>query len=521
MKKNTDILVIGTGLAGAIAAITAADRGSHVTIITKTPELLSGNTPYAQGGIIYKGHKDSKQKLKNDIMLAGDGHCWEPAVDQLCEFGFKLVNKLLIERFGVNFDRNEGDEFDLTAEGAHSEPRIIHSKDRTGEIIQKEVIKFLEKNPNIEILKDHTAVDLLTLSHHSKNTLDIYEKPACFGAFILDNKTSKIFPIFARETILATGGLGQIYFHTTNPPEATGDGIALAWRAGARCFNLQYIQFHPTTFYNERDRFLISESMRGEGAKLIDKFGNEFMNKYHEMGSLAPRDIVARGIHQTMLETEHPCVYLDISFKPSDWIKWRFPTIYEHCYKQGVDITTQPIPVVPAAHYSCGGVGVSLRGRTSLQRLYAVGEVACTGVHGANRLASTSLLESVVWGYLAANDAVEHSLKDTYFPDIFLWEDGTEYVDPALITQDWLNIKNTMWNYVGLVRTRQRLLRARTILHHLQSEIEQFYQKVKVTKAILQLRNGVQTALAVTYATLEAKVSKGAHFLLDNTENFL
>jgi L-aspartate oxidase len=351
--------------------------------------------------------------------------------------------------------------------------------------------------------------------------LDIYKKPACFGAFILDNKTSKIFPIFARETILATGGLGQIYYHTTNPPEATGDGIALAYRAGARCFNLQYIQFHPTTFYNERDRFLISESLRGEGAKLIDKFGKEFMNSFHEMGSLAPRDIVARGIHQTMLETGHPCVYLDISFKSSDWIKWRFPTIYEHCYNAGIDITKQPIPVVPAAHYSCGGVGVSLKGRTSLQRLYAVGEVACTGVHGANRLASTSLLESVVWGYLAGNDAVDNCENDSYFPDIFLWEDGTENVDPALITQDWLNIKNTMWNYVGLVRTRQRLLRARTILHHLQSEIEQFYQKVKITRSMLELRNAVQTALTVTYATLEAKVSKGTHYLQDNSNNKL
>jgi len=240
----------------------------------------------------------------------------------------------------------------------------LHSKDSTGRSIQSAVIRDLESHKNIACLLDTTVVDLLTLSHHSKNILDIYEKPTCFGALVLNNKTGEIYPIYASETILATGGLGQIYVHTTNPPEATGDGIALAWRAGARCLNLQYIQFHPTSFYNERDRFLISESMRGEGAKLIDKSGREFMQDFHEQGSLAPRDIVARGIHQVMLETGHPCVYLDISFRKSDWIKNRFPTIYSHCLDAGVDISKEPVPVVPAAHYTCGGIGVSLRGRT-------------------------------------------------------------------------------------------------------------------------------------------------------------
>jgi L-aspartate oxidase len=309
--------------------------------------------------------------------------------------------------------------------------------------------------------------------------------------------------------------LGQIYRHTSNTPESTGDGIALAWRAGARCFNLQYIQFHPTTLYHERGRFLISESMRGEGAKLIDKNGHDFMHKFHEQGSLAPRDIVSRGIHQTLLETEHPCVYLDISFKPSDWIKERFPRIYQYCKNAGIDITTEPIPVVPAAHYSCGGIGVNLNGRTSLRRLYAVGEVSCTGVHGANRLASTSLLENVVWGYHAGVDAVNNCTNDKYFPDIYDWKDETDYMDPALISQDWTTIKNTMWNYVGLIRTRQRLLRAATILRHLQTEIEQFYQKAQMTKQLIQLRNGVQTAIAVTYFTLEARESKGCHYLAD------
>ncbi|TAL67783.1 MAG: L-aspartate oxidase [Bacteroidetes bacterium] len=514
--KKTDILVIGSGLAGAISAITAADLGKKVTIITKTPELLSGSSAYAQGGIIYKGFMDSPQKLKNDIMQAGDGLCWEPAVDLLCQKGPTLVKELLIDKFSIDFDKKSENEFDLTAEGAHSLPRILHSKDSTGRSIQKSVLNVIEAHPNIEVLVNHTAVDLLTLSHHSKNLLNIYDKPACFGAFVLNMNSGKVFPIYSSETILATGGLGQIYRHTTNPREQTGDGIALSWRAGARCFNLQYIQFHPTTLYNDRESFLISESMRGEGGKLIDRNGMEFMKDFDERGSLAPRDIVARGIHQTMLNTNHPCVYLDISSKDSEWIKNRFPTIYNHCLNMGIDLTKEPIPVVPAAHYSCGGVGVSLKGRTSLQRLYAVGEVSCTGVHGANRLASTSLLESVVWGYVAGKDASEHSMMDEYFPDIYSWEDEVEYVDPALIAQDWHTIKNTMWNYVGLIRTRQRLLRAATTLRHLQTEIEHFYQKAKMTNEILELRNGVQTAIAVTYATLEARASRGSHYIQQN-----
>jgi L-aspartate oxidase len=510
---KTDILVIGSGLAGCISAITAADMGKKVAIFTKTESMLGGNTPWAQGGIIFKGDEDSPSELKKDVMTAGAGHCWEPAVDQLVNLGPKLVKDILIDRFKVNFDQKDKGNLDLTSEGAHSQPRIIHSKDKTGLTIHQAVIIAVEQHPNIEVYTDHMAIDLLTLSHHSTNSLDIYKKPACFGALILNNKTKEVFPVYANNTILATGGLGQIYYHTSNPKESTGDGIALAWRAGARCFNLQYIQFHPTSFYNERDRFLVSESVRGEGGVLKDKNGNEFMNKFHELGSLAPRDIVARSIHQTMLDTENSCVYLDITHKDSDWIRKRFPTIYSHCLQNGVDMTKEPIPVVPAAHYSCGGIGVSLKGRTSLQRLYAVGEVSCTGVHGANRLASTSLLESVVWGYIAAREAALKSDYNTYSPEIYEWKLEHDHVDPALIAQDWLTVKNTMWNYVGLVRTRQRMMRAATILRHLQTEIEQFYQKAEMSTELLQLRNGVQTAIAVTHATLQDRVSRGAHYV--------
>ncbi|ROL56897.1 L-aspartate oxidase [Bacteroidetes/Chlorobi group bacterium MS-B_bin-24] len=510
---RTEILVIGSGVAGLISALTAADRGRQVLIITKLPTLLSGNSPWAQGGIVFMGKEDSPEKLKQDIFEAGHWHSWPPAVEILVQLGPRLVRELLIEKYGVPFDRTSEGDLHLTAEGAHSVKRIVHSKDKTGESIHSKLIEAVVKHPNIKYLVDHTAVDLLTLSHHSTHSLDIYEKPTCFGAFVLNNKTGKVFPIFAYKTILATGGLGQIYLHTTNPPEATGDGIAMAYRAGVRMLNLQFIQFHPTAFYNERDRFLISEAVRGEGGRLIDKNGKEFMKEYHELGSLAPRDIVARAIHQTMLKTGHPCVYLDISHKDSNWIKSRFPTIYEHLLEAGIDMTREPIPVVPAAHYSCGGIGVSIRGRTSMARLYAVGEVSCTGVHGANRLASTSLLEAVVWGYNAGVDASEIHKADEYIPPIFPWEEENEEIDPALISQDWLTIKNTMWNYVGLVRTRQRLNRATTILRHLQSEIEQFYQKARMNKEILQLRNGIITAIAVTNATIEDRVSRGAHYI--------
>lgn len=513
MEVRTEILVIGSGVAGLISALTAADLGREVIVITKLPSLLSGNSPWAQGGIVFKGEGDSPEKLKKDIFEAGHYHSWPLAVDYIVENGPRLVRELLIEKYNVQFDKTETGDFDLTSEGAHSTHRIVHSKDRTGETIHRSLIEVAKKHTNLKYLVDHTAIDLLTLSHHSTNSIDIYKRPTCFGAFVLNNRNGKVFPILAKKVILATGGLGQIYLHTTNPPESTGDGVAMAYRAAVRLINLQFIQFHPTAFFHERERFLISESVRGEGGILIDKNGKEFMKEFHELGSLAPRDVVARGIHQTMLKTNHPCVYLDISFKDSNWIKNRFPTIYQHLLSAGVDMTKEPIPVVPAAHYSCGGVGVSLRGRTSMDRLYAVGEVSCTGVHGANRLASTSLLEAVVWGYSAGIDAANISKGDEYFPEIFPWQEENEEVDPALITQDWLTIKNTMWNYVGLVRTRQRLLRAFTILRHLQNEIEQFYQKAKMSREILQLRNGIVTAIAVTTSTLEDKVSRGAHYI--------
>ena len=511
-NEKTNILVIGSGLSGAVAALTAADEGKAVTLITKNNKLLSGNTAWAQGGIAHFNPKDSSDMFKKDIINAGHKHNYEPAVDQLVTEGPKLIEELLIKKYKVPFETDTQGNLVFTSEAAHSIDRIVHYKDTTGLMIHNQILKQVQEHSKIKIYTDCTAVDLLTYSHHSIESADIYKKPACYGAVVLNNKSQTISMIYSDKTILATGGLGQIYLHTTNPKESRGDGIAMAWRAGARCFNLQYIQFHPTALFHKSGRFLISEALRGEGAQLIDVNGKEFMKDIHKLNNLAPRDIVARGIHTALMTTNHPCVYLDISHKDSTWIKGRFPNIYNHCMKLDLDITSKPIPVVPAAHYSCGGIGVNLLGRTSLKRLYAIGEVSCTGVHGANRLASTSLLECLVWGYVAGKNATTYQ-EEHHIPTTAKWVQEHEIIDPALIAQDWLTIKNTMWNYVGLVRTRDRLHRAQNILRNLQYDIENFYQKAKLTPDIIGLRNGIQTAVAITSAALEDRVSKGCHYI--------
>ena len=511
-QHKTDILIIGLGLAGITAALTAAKSGKKITIITKTKNKSSGSTPWAQGGVVYKGLKDSDLELKKDILKAGAGHCWEDAVEHLCKYGPSLVEKILIETLQVPFNSNKT-ELDRVSEGAHSTPRVLYHADKTGKSIHDLALKHLENIKNVKILTKHMAIDLLTFSHHSTETTDIYKKPACFGAMVLNSDTGKVVSILASKTILATGGVGQLFLHTTNPKEATGDGIAMAWRAGARCFNLHYIQFHPTALYHPSGRFLVSEAMRGEGAKLINNQGEEFMEQYHKAGALAPRDVVSRSIHKEMLKEEADCVFLDITHKSSSWVKARFPTIYNYCLSKGVDITRQLIPVVPAAHYSCGGVGVNLVGKTSLKRLYAVGEIACTGVHGANRLASTSLLECLVWGYFAGKDSVEEKDDADYFPPMQEWSLENRKVDKARIAQEWLTIKNTMWNLAGLMRSQEKLRSATNILRSLQLEVEQFYQSSTLDNNILSLRNGAQAALAIISSALEDRKSMGTHYI--------
>ncbi len=516
-RYETDVLVIGSGLAGCASSLAAARGGARVVMLTKAPRPDESNTWYAQGGIIFRGTTDSPERLAADIVAAGAGLCDPAAVDLLSREGPRLVEELLIKDVGVPLDRNEDGRLDLTAEAAHSVARIVHHEDSTGRSIEKAMLAAVLREPNITVLTRRSAIDLLTLSHHSRNASDVYAPPTCVGAYVFDHETRRVQPFMAKETILATGGLGRIFLHTTNPPGACGDGVAMAYRAGARCINMQFVQFHPTTLYHGDERFLISESVRGEGGRLVDAAGREFMVDYHPDGSLAPRDIVARGIHQMMHETGADCAYLDISHKPAAWIRGRFPQIHAKCLEIGLDITKQPIPVVPAAHYSCGGVAVDLWGRTSLRRLRAVGEVSCTGLHGANRLASTSLLECLVWGTRAGQQSSEEcaSAEPYYLPEISPWQYETEPVDPALIAQDWLTIRQTMWNYVGLVRTRRRLDRAQQILRELHLEIGRFYARSELGDALISLRNGVQTSLVVLLAALEARESRGCHYRAD------
>jgi len=514
---QTDVLVIGSGLAGCAASLAAARAGARVVLLTKAERAEESNTWWAQGGIIFRGALDSPERLAADIMAAGAGLCDPRAVDLLSREGPRLVKELLIDDVGVPFDRASDGALDLTAEAAHSVARIVHRDDSTGRSIEEAMLAAVRREPNVTVLTRRTVVDLLSLSHHSRNPLDVYAPPTCVGAYVFDPETRRVEAFMARETILATGGLGRIYLHTTNPAGACGDGVAMAYRAGARCINMQFVQFHPTTLYHPGERFLISESLRGEGARLVDASGREFMRDYHPDGSLAPRDIVARGIHQMMHKTGAPCAYLDISHKPAAWIRSRFPQIHARCGEFGIDITSQPIPVVPAAHYSCGGIAVDEWGQSSMRRLRAAGEVSCTGLHGANRLASTSLLECLVWGTRAGEAAARRSVEGPgdYMPEISAWQYETDPVDPALVAQDWLTIRQTMWNYVGLVRSRRRLDRAQQILRELQLEIGRFYARSELSDSLISLRNGVQTAVAVLLAAVEARESRGCHYRID------
>jgi L-aspartate oxidase len=517
LRDTIDVLVIGSGLAGCACALSAARGGAHVVMITKAPRPEESNTWEAQGGIIYEGEGDSPDLLAADIVGAGAGLCDPAAAELLSREGPRLVREVLLDHAAVPFDRQSDGGLHLTAEAAHSVPRIAHHADGTGRAIEEAMLAAVRREPNVSLLTGRTAIDLLSLSHHSRNPLDIYAAPTCVGAYVFDHATGQVETMLAKETVLATGGLGRLYLHTTNPAGACGDGVAMAYRAGARCINMQFVQFHPTTLYHRGERFLLSEALRGEGARLVDLHGREFMVDYHPDGSLAPRDIVARGIHQMMHETGAPCAYLDITHKPADWVRQRFPTIDGKCREAGFDLANQPIPVVPAAHYCCGGIAVDSVGRSSMQRLRAVGEVSCTGLHGANRLASTSLLECLVWGTRAGADATRCVAAEGsyYFPGIAPWQYETEPVDPALVAQDWLTIRQTMWNYVGLVRNRRRLDRAHEIVRELQLEIGKFYARAELTDGLISLRNGVQAALAVLLAAIEARESRGCHYRTD------
>jgi len=515
---ETDVLIIGCGIAGSTAALLLAENGIDTIMISKGPDHSATNTYYAQGGIASLGEKDSAEQFINDIIKSGGGINYKKAVEQVVHRSHQVVKDILIDKLNVPFSASNG-HYNLAREGVHSQRRVLNVKDMTGRIIQEHFFKYLKKVKKLKILFNHTAIDLLTYPHHSINIDRLYEEPATIGAYVLDQSSDKVMRIFAKKVIMASGGLSSIYLHSTNPHDVVGNGVAMAYRAGARLANLEYIQFHPTSLYHkEADSFLISEAVRGEGAKLMNRKGDYFMKKYSSLGDLASRDEVSRAIYEEMIKYGDEYVLLDMaSFAKID-IKERFPTIYETCMKYGIDIEKRPIPVVPAAHYSCGGALSNLKGRTSLKNLYAIGEVSCTGVHGANRLASVSLLEGLVWGVNAANDIMDtiDDNKDPYvIAEIPEWKYPypQEKLDPALVWQDLVTIRYIMWNYSGIIRTSKRLERARSDLDYLHYRIVKFYQKTEITTSIIDLRDSVQTALLVVNAALRNRNSRGAHYI--------
>lgn len=514
---ETDVLVIGSGIAGATAAIKLADAGIQVVLVTRASDIRESNSFYAQGGIIYKGLNEKPLSLANDIFEAGANICNPRAVEIISTEGPGLVKDFLIGRAGIVFDQKRG-ELCRAKEGGHSTGRIIHCADETGKAIESALAKIITGHANIHLFPNATAVDLLTPNHHSRDKKSIYEPLSCAGAYILDKKTGAVSRCLAKSTVLATGGLGQIYEFTTNPEGARGDGIAMADRAGARIINLEFIQFHPTAFYKTgARRFLITEAARGEGTKLVDSGGRPFMGKYDRRADLATRDIVARSIYQEMTATKTSHVFLDLkSYISKKKILNHFPMIRKTLLCHGIDIARDLVPVVPAAHYSCGGVYANAEtGETTINNLYAIGEVACNGSHGANRLASASLLEGLVWGN-RASVAIAQKIKKVkrIIPNgIKPWVNiKSQPADMSLVSQDLQIIRGIMWNCVGLERTSARLARARTDLGYFERSIERFYQNNELSDEILGLRNIVKTAVLVTEAAWENKQSAGCHY---------
>ena len=513
---RTDCLVIGAGLAGSAYALHAARAGLDVLLLS-----LGGpsdaNSDQAQGGIIYDTAADP-DLLAHDIMEASDGTANPAAIDQLVKEGPAAVRDLLIDELDVDFDRHEDGSLEFTREGGHSARRIIHARDLTGHAILSAVAKRVDSTPRIKRQTGAVAIDLLTLSHNTDTPEDRYAPLTCFGAYVFQKDSQEPAAVVARKTILATGGLGQIFQHSTNWPGTVGHGVAMAYRVGARLIDLEYVQFHPTVFYGRNaPRFLITEAMRGEGAVLVNIKGERFMDGVHPRGSLAPRDIVSRAIHHEMTNSGQSCVYLDLAALDKDYLPERFPSVYQRCLEHGVDITREPIPVVPAAHYSCGGVHTNLSGRTNVRHLNAVGESACTGLHGANRLASTSLLECLTGAkFTAQADAREMGAVDFNLPDPRPWESPTGEADPTLVHQDLTLVQQTMWNYAGIVRSPRRLTRARRILLELREEIQSFYRDCRLTPELVELRNAVQTALLVVHAASLNPRSKGCHYVETN-----
>jgi L-aspartate oxidase len=513
--KQYDFVVLGSGVAGLTFASKAAAHGS-VAIITKRGGA-DANTSYAQGGVAsVTSVEDSFDLHVQDTLAAGDDLCDPEVVRTIVTEGPAAIRELM--SLGVQFDERDVEpglkELDLGREGGHSKRRVLHSRDTTGREIEDALLRSVRSHPNIEMLENHMAVDIIT-----SGKLGYVTEDRCLGVYVLDEATGDVKTFRTARLILATGGCGKVYLYSTNPAVATGDGVAMAWRAGARIANMEFIQFHPTCLYHPEARsFLISEAVRGEGGLLLDARGRRFMQKYHEWGELAPRDIVARAIDAEIKRTGEKCVFLDITAKPAEFVRERFPNIYETCLRYGIDITRQPIPVVPAAHYQCGGVLTNINAASSLRGLYAIGEVACTGLHGANRLASNSILEALVMAH-RAYEALTAKGVETQDASVELpeWRSGDAHdLDELVVVyHNWDEIRRLMWDYVGIVRTDKRLQRASARLRNLRNEIQEFYWNFKVTTDLLELRNLVTVAAIIVDSALSRKESRGLHYTLD------
>ncbi len=511
---DCDVLVLGSGIAGLFYALRVAER-SRVVLVTKK-QAAQAATNFAQGGIaaVVSG-EDSVEEHVRDTLEAGAGLCREEVVRFVIERSSDAIDSLL--KHGVEFDRAEDGAFSLGREGGHSRRRVLHHRDATGREIERALLARARAHPNVTLLEDRMAVDLLT-----SRRAGLPGPNRALGAYVLDSEQGTVERYRSRVTFLATGGAGKVYLYTSNPDIASGDGIAMAYRAGASVANMEFFQFHPTCLYHPQAKsFLISEAVRGEGGILRNGLGDAFMEGYHPLADLAPRDIVARSIDTELKRSGDESAFLDITHRDPDWLRDRFPTIHERCLQFGIDLTREPIPVVPAAHYCCGGVVTDLHAETDVQNLFAAGEVTCTGLHGANRLASNSLLEGVVFAEQAARETLAR-LPDlpTSKVEIDPWQEGaaTESSEAVVITQNWDEIRRFMWNYVGIVRSDKRLARARRRIELLQDEITEYYWNFRVTLPLLELRNLATVAQLVIECAARRKESRGLHYTLDHPE---
>ena len=517
MHRQTDLIVIGSGLAGLTFALKSANAGYEVAVITK--EVLSENSSYyAQGGIAAVWSlEDSYESHVEDTLNAGAGLCDRNTVEFVVKQGPQSIEWLI--QNGVAFSRREGhtknpEEFHLTQEGGHSQRRVVHAEDATGRKVESTLVSNVHNHKMISVYENCIAIELITQSK-----LDDTKPDRCLGVYVLDTRKENVVTFVSNAVVIATGGASKSYLYTSNPDTSTGDGIAMAWRAGCRVANMEFVQFHPTCLYHPHAKsFLISEALRGEGGKLMLPDGSSFMAKYDSREELAPRDIVARAIDHEMKAGGYDCVYLDITMKSKTFLQTHFPNIYSKCLEFGINISSDPIPVVPAAHYTCGGVEIDLNGRTNLPGLYCIGESAHTGLHGANRLASNSLLECIVFADAASKHIIDHPIQsDISAAQIPLW-DESQVTDPnemIVVSHNWDELRRFMWDYVGIVRTEKRLKRALRRVAMLAEEVQEFYSQFKVSRDLIELRNLVQVAELIVLCALSRQESRGLHFMLD------